>query len=125
MAVIDSTLIPPNTEQGGKLPLIIDKAETLASHYIVYLDKEENITDGKVLESFTKAPMIQKQLSERNLSLIDYFVATKDNLHSYQMKQVNDQSKSEKSSFKKLLNQPKQERVKIQSKYKDREKLYR
>ena len=123
MAVIDSTLIPPNSEQGGKLPLIVAKAETLASHHIVYLDKETNLTDGQVLESFIKAPMIQKQLSEKNLSLIDYFVAAKDSLHSCQMKQVNDQNKPEKSSFKQLLDRPQQERLK--TKNQSKEKLYR
>lgn len=125
MAVIDSTLIPPNSEQGGKLPLIVDNAETLASHHIVYLDKEANLTDGKILEAFTEVPMIQKQLSEKKLSLVDYFVATKDSLHSYQMKQVNDQKKPEKSSFKRLLDRPQQAREKHQNKHKYRERLYR
>lgn len=125
MAVIDSTLIFPNSEQGGKLPLIVDKAETLASHHIVYLNKETKLTDGQVLEAFTKAPMIQKQLSEKNVSLADYFVATKDSLHSYQMKQVNDQSKTEKSSFKKLLDQPQQKRRESQNKSHVIKQLYR
>lgn len=125
MAVVDSALIPPNVEQGGRLPFIVDKAETSDSHHIVYLDKEANLTDGKVLEAFTKAPMIEKQLSEKNLNLVDYFVATKSSLHSYQMKQMADRNKPEKSNFKQLLDRPQQERVKIQSKYKDREQLYR
>ena len=120
MAVNDSTLIPPNVEHGGKLSYIVDKAEALDSHHIVYLDKDADLTDGKVLEALTKAPMIEKQVSEKNLNLVDYFVTTKSSLHSYQMKQVNNQRKRERSSFEKLLDRPQQERFSDQVKRKDR-----
>ena len=125
MAVIDSTLIPPNSEQGGKLPFIVEKAEALDSHCIVYLDKDANLTDGKVLEALTKAPMVEKQLSEKNVNLVDYFVATKSSLHSYQMKLMAARNKPEKSNFKQLLDRPQQERAKTKNKNKDRTLLSR
>lgn len=122
--VQDSRVLPQGLERDEKITVIHDHAHMLNSKNIAYVEKDvtrSNPTKGALPLGLIA---IEKALVSSHIQLLDYFLMTKDSVHSHQLTQLMEKKKSEPSSLKKLLEKPvnKQTAASSQKKIDDKNK---
>lgn len=104
--VQDSCVLPQGLERDEKITMIHDHAYLLNSKNIAYIEKDVTRTTPTELVVPIGLIAIEKFLSQSHIKLLDYFLVTRDSVHSHQLAQLMEKKKPEPSPLKRLLEKP-------------------
>lgn len=113
--VQDSRVLPQGLERDEKITVIHDHAHLLNSKNIAYVEKDVTQSNPTELALPLGLIAIEKALTKSHIQVLDYFLVTKDSVHSHQFAKLIEKKKPEPSPLKKLLEKPVDKQINIET----------